>query len=105
EVEGRSLVFASFAVNSMIYIFAYRSMRRPLFRMNKLSQNKPLVWAVIGGLLLVVIAFAVPGIRSLLGIVPLGLEQWALIAGIAILLLGAVELGKWIRNSLARARA
>jgi hypothetical protein len=37
-----------------------------------------------------------------LGIVPLGLEQWALIAGIALLLLVAVEIGKWIRNSLAR---
>ena len=87
-VEGRSLVFASFAVNSMIYIFAYRSMRQPLFRMNKLSQNKPLVWAVLAGLLLVAIAFAVPGIRSLLGIVPLSLGQWALIAGIALSLAG-----------------
>jgi len=27
-VEGRSIVFASFAVNSMVYIFAYRSLRR-----------------------------------------------------------------------------
>ena len=33
-VEGRSIVFASFAINSMVYIFAYRSMRQPLFRMN-----------------------------------------------------------------------
>jgi Ca2+-transporting ATPase len=102
EVEGRSMVFASLAVNSMIYIFAYRSMRRPLFRMTKLSQNVPLIWAVLGGLLLVAIAFAVPSLRNVLGIVPLGLEQWALIAGIALLLLVAVEIGKWIRNSLAR---
>ena len=69
--EGQSLVFASFAVNSMIYIFAYRSMRLPLFRMSPLSKNKPLIWAVIAGLLMVVIAFAFPSIRNLLGIVPL----------------------------------
>ncbi len=104
EVEGRSLVFASFAVNSMIYIFAYRSMRQPIYRMNKLSQNMPLVWAVLGGLLLVAVAFAIPGIRSLLGIVPLSPGQWVLIAGIALFMLIAVEIGKWIRNSLARAR-
>jgi Ca2+-transporting ATPase len=103
-VEGRSLVFASFAVNSMIYIFAYRSMRQPIYRMNKLSQNMPLVWAVLGGLLLVAIAFAVPGIRSLLGIVPLSLGQWVLIAGIALFLIVAVEIGKGIRNGLMRAR-
>jgi Ca2+-transporting ATPase len=99
-VEGRSLVFASFATNSMIYIFAYRSMRRPLYRMNRLSENKPLVWAVLGGLLLVLIAFIVPGIRHLLGIVPLHPEQWLIVAGIASILLISVEIGKRISNRI-----
>jgi len=103
-VEGRSLVFASFAVNSMIYIFAYRSMRQPLYRMTKLSQNMPLVWAVLAGLLLVVVAFAVPAIRDLLAIEPLGPEQWGLIASVAFFLLLAVEIGKWISNRI-RSRA
>jgi len=100
--EGQSLVFASFAVNSMVYIFAYRSMRLSLFKASPLSRNKPLIWAVIAGLLMVVIAFAFPSIRSLLGIVPLTLQQWSWIAGIAIGLLMAVEVGKWIRCLLLR---
>ncbi len=100
--EGRSLVFASFAVNSMIYIFAYRSMRRPLFRASPLMQNKPLILAVIAGLLMVVIAFAIPSLRTLLGIVPLSLQQWSLIAAIAFGLLMAVEIGKWARNFLIK---
>jgi P-type Ca2+ transporter type 2C len=99
-VEGRSLVFASFAVNSMIYIFAYRSMRLSIFRMTRLSQNQPLIWAVLAGLLLVAVAFAVPGLRALLGIVPLSLDQWGLIAAVALSLLVAVEIGKWISNRL-----
>ena len=97
-VEGRSLVFASFAVNSLIYIFAYRSMRRSLLRMTPLRQNKPLIWAVLSGLLLVAVAFAVPSLRGLLGIVPLSLGQWGLIAGVALGLLLAVEIGKAINN-------
>lgn len=101
-VEGRSLVFASFAVNSMIYIFAYRSMRLPLFRTSPLSRNKPLVLAVIAGMLMVVIAFAFPSIRTLLGIVPLSLQQWSWIAAIALGMLMAVEIGKWVRNILVR---
>jgi Ca2+-transporting ATPase len=101
-VEGRSLVFASFAVNSMIYIFAYRSMRLPLFRASPLSRNKPLIAAVIAGLLMVVIAFAVPSLRTLLGIVPLTLVQWSWIAAIAVGLLTAVEIGKWIRQLIIR---
>ncbi len=100
--EGQSLVFASFAVNSMIYIFAYRSMRLPLFRMSPLSKNKPLILAVFAGLLMVVIAFAFPSIRNLLGIVPLTVQQWSWIAAIAVGLLMAVEIGKWVRGIIQR---
>jgi P-type Ca2+ transporter type 2C len=100
QATGQSLVFASFAVNSMIYIFAYRSMRLPLFRTSPLTQNKPLIWAVIAGLSMVIIAFAFPAIRDLLGIVPLTLQQWSWIIAIAFGLLLAVEIGKWIRNTL-----
>jgi Ca2+-transporting ATPase len=100
--EGRSIVFASFAVNSMIYIFAYRSMRRPIFRSGPLSRNRPLIWAVLGGLAMVAIAFLFPGIRELLGIVPLSLEEWSWIAGISVSLLLTVEIGKavslWIHG-------
>jgi Ca2+-transporting ATPase len=98
--EGRSLVFASFAVNSMIYIFAYRSMRQPLHKMNNLSANKPLIWAVGAGLATALIAFIFPGVRSLLGIVPLSLQEWGLIIGIALSLLLFVEAGKAIAGRL-----
>jgi Ca2+-transporting ATPase len=99
-VEGRSIVFASFAVNSMVYIFAYRSMRLPLFRMRPLQDNKPLIWAVASGLFLAVVAFLVPALRQVLGIVPLSLDHWAVIAGVALVLLLFVEVGKWISNEI-----
>jgi len=99
-VEGQSIVFASFAVNSMIYIFAYRSMRRSIFRSGPLSRNKPLIWAVLAGLLMVAIAFIIPGLRELLGIVPLSLEEWLWVAGVAIALLIAVEIGKAVDRTI-----
>ena len=98
--EGRSLVFASFAVNSLIYIFGYRSLRRPLTRMTPLLRNMPLVWAVLAGLATVALPFAVPGLGEVLGIVPLSLMQWLLIAAVALTLLLAVEIGKAISNRL-----
>ena len=99
-VEGRSIVFASFAVNSMVYIFAYRSMRQPLFRMNKLSANMPLVWAVLAGLVMAVLPFLIPGLSNLLGIVPLTFVEWLEVAGIALGLLVVVEVSKWISNKI-----
>jgi uncharacterized membrane protein YqjE len=80
-------------------------MRLPLFRASPLSSNKPLVLAVIAGLLMVVIAFAIPQLRTLLGIVPLSLQQWSWIAAIALGLLMAVEIGKWVRNMIKRKMA
>jgi Ca2+-transporting ATPase len=104
-IEGRSIAFASFAVNSMVYIFAYRSMRRSMFRGNPLRANKPLIWAVAAGLLMVVLAFAIPGLREVLGIVPLHVGDWLLVSGVALSLLAAVELGKAIANRPRRATA
>ncbi|MDH4138578.1 MAG: cation-translocating P-type ATPase C-terminal domain-containing protein, partial [Anaerolineae bacterium] len=97
-IAGRSYAFASFAVNSMIYIFAYRSLRRSIFHSGRLSQNKPLIAAVLGGLVLAMGAFVVPPIRNLLGIVPLSLSQWGGVFGIAFLLLVTVEVGKRLTN-------
>lgn len=99
-VEGRSMVFASFAVNSMIYIFAYRSMRRPIWKMVPLHENKPLFWTIIAGLATALIAFLIPGLRNVLGIVPLSLMEWGVIAGIALLLLIIVEVAKMIASNI-----
>ena len=97
-VEGQSIVFASFAINSIVYIFASRSMHLPLYRMNKLSANKPLIWAALAGFLTILIAFLVPGLRGLLGIVPLSLQEWLLVISVSLILLVSVEIGKAISS-------
>ncbi|HUT19243.1 MAG TPA: HAD-IC family P-type ATPase [Anaerolineae bacterium] len=102
-VEGRSIAFASFAINSMVYIFAYRSMRRSIFRSGPLSANKPLIAAAVSGLLVAVLAFLVPGLRQVLGIVPLHIGDWLLVAGVSLSLLAVVEVGKGIANGRFRA--
>ena len=68
--------------------------------MNKLSANKPLIWAVLAGLLTISIAFLIPGLRELLGIVPLTLQEWMWVIGVSLILLVFVETGKAISNRL-----
>lgn len=91
---GRSLVFASFAVNSMVYIFAYRSLRFPLHRMAPLRSNRPLLGAVSTGLLTAVVPFLLPPLGERLGVVPLGVRGWLLVTGFAAAVLAIVELAK-----------
>lgn len=95
---GRSIVFASLAINSLIYIFAYRSLRVPIIHMNKLSDNKPLIWTVLLGLLTILVAFLIPGLRSALGLVTLSFSEWMMIIGFAISLMLVVEIAKAIAN-------
>jgi P-type Ca2+ transporter type 2C len=104
-VLGRSFTFALFAVNSMVYIFAYRSLRRSIVHSGHLRRNKALVAAVAGGLVLALGAFAVPAIRALLNIVPLGPMDWVRVFATPLLLLTVVELGKWVGNRQLRRSA
>jgi Ca2+-transporting ATPase len=75
-------------------------MRRSIFRSGSLSRNKPLIVAVLAGLLLAIGAFLVPPIRNLLGIVPLSLQQWGVVFGVALSLIVVVEIGKLFSNRL-----
>ena len=99
-MQGRSIVFASFAVNSMVYIFAYRSMRNSLFKMPSLKNNKPLVWSVLAGLVITLAAFIIHPIRIILGIAPLIWQEWLLVVSLALSLLIVVEIGKFLSKRL-----
>jgi len=100
-VLGRSIVFASFAINSMVYIFAYRSMRTSLFGMNPIGANKPLIGAVAAGIITALLPFYIPALGRVLGIVPLGALEWGWVVAFAIVLLGIVEAAKALTNRVA----
>ena len=49
---------------------------------------------------IIAIAFLIPGLRGLLGIVPLSLQEWLWVIGIGLVLLVSVEIGKAISNRI-----
>lgn len=93
---AQTLAFAWFAVNSMVYIFAYRSLRRSLLRSGRLARNKPLIGSVALGLGLAIGAVVIRPLRNALGLVPLTPLQWATIFGAALVLLLIVEVAKYL---------
>jgi len=100
--SGRTIVFASFAIKTLIYIFAYRSMKLPLHRMNPITVNKPLIYAVLSGIAVAVIPLYLPWLRDALGVAPLHLNDWICVAGISAGLLIVVEIGKWLNSLIQR---
>ncbi len=69
-------------------------MRRSTLPDEQTKCNMPLVWAVLSGLVMAVLPFLIPGLRSLLGLVPLTFAEWMEVGGIALGLLAVVEVGK-----------
>ena len=96
--RGRSIVFAAFAMSSVIYILAYRSLRTPIWRMHALRTNKPLVIALIGGGLLSVLPFLFEPLGELLHVVPLTWTEWAMVLTFSFALLLIVESAKAVRQ-------
>ncbi len=99
---ARTVAFETLAIISLVYVFAYRSMRRSIFQVGHLMANKPLLISVLGGFVIALVAILIPGLRTTLGVVKLNAYNWMLVFGLAFLLLVIVETGKYI--ALARAR-
>lgn len=91
---ARTIAFETLAIISLVYVFAYRSMRRSLFHMGHLTANKPLLAAVGVGFLVAFLPSISPAIGRVLGVVPLRFEHWAMVFGISFLLLIIVEVAK-----------
>ncbi len=100
-VLARTLAFETLAVISLVYVFAYRSMRRSLFHTGHLMANKPLIVATLLGFVLAFLPVAVPALRQTLGVTTLEPVHWLMVFGLSFLLLVMVEAGKHISISRA----
>ncbi len=89
----RTILFSSLAVGSLIYVFAVRSLRQSIFRMNPF-ENRWLLAAVGLGLVLQILVVTVPVFQGLFQTVALSATDWLLVLGLGSLKLIALELGK-----------
>ena len=88
------MVFAALGIDSLFYVFSCRSLRRNLWQMNPFS-NKLLNFAVLFGLSMLVVSLYVPFFQNILKTVPLGLNDWIILACIGVFEIIAVEAVKW----------
>ncbi|NQV00270.1 MAG: HAD-IC family P-type ATPase [Parcubacteria group bacterium] len=91
---ARTMVFAALGIDSLFYVFSCRSLRRNLWQMNPFS-NKPLNFAVLFGLSMLAVSLYVPFFQNILKTVPLGLNDWIILACIGVFEIIAVEAVKW----------
>lgn len=91
----QSFMFVALGINSLFYVFACRSLRKPIFKYN-FWDNYFLTGSVLLGLALLLLAVYFPPLQILLKTHPLGVVEWLMLIGIGLFNLLAIELTKWV---------
>ncbi|MBI2625491.1 cation transporting ATPase C-terminal domain-containing protein, partial [Candidatus Parcubacteria bacterium] len=98
----RTIVFALMAVDSLIFAFVVRAIRKPIVRADILS-NKLLVAAGIFGIALLLLAVYLPALQQVLATVPISLFDWGVILIVSLVELAFLEIAK--QRCFGRVRA
>ncbi|PIS08781.1 hypothetical protein COT75_04845 [Candidatus Beckwithbacteria bacterium CG10_big_fil_rev_8_21_14_0_10_34_10] len=95
----RTIVFAGLAINSLLYVFSCKTLRKNIWNEN-LFNNKFLIFSVFFGFLLLISGIYLPLANRLLKTVPLNISSWFIIIGLGVTNVLLIELVKWffLRN-------
>ena len=89
----RTMIFASLVIDSILYVFSCKSLRKNLLHINLFS-NKILLVASAVGVLMLVLAIYLPALQTFLKTVPLGRQSWLIVLGMGLIELIAIEVAK-----------
>jgi len=91
--KARTVAFVTLGINSLLYVFSVRSVRHSVFEINQFS-NKWLIWAVLGGFLIQVIAVYNPFLQKVLKTEPISIREWFIIFSVCLWVIGFIEIIK-----------
>ena len=98
---ARTLTFATIAASSLIYIFAFKNLKKIIVKTENFFQNKFLFLGILYGFILVFAAVYIPQLNKVLGTVPLKPLHWFLVFGVGLFVTLLVEVIKVFRVKLA----
>jgi Ca2+-transporting ATPase len=95
---ARTIAFSAVSSVSLIYIFAFKDLNKSIFATENFWQNKYLIFSVIYGFALILVAVYVPFFNKILKTVPLNFFQWLLIISIGLIAIVIIELLKFMQR-------
>ncbi|NHJ01742.1 MAG: HAD family hydrolase [Candidatus Heimdallarchaeota archaeon] len=95
QILGSTLVFAILGIQSLIYIFSFRSLRLPIFKSGNFLSNKPLVFSVVLGISQILIGLYFPFFSDILNVTPLYVNDWIIVISVSFLMIFIVEMVKY----------
>ena len=98
--HGMTMAFLAMSMCEIFHSFNLRSQRKSVFSLK--GQNKVLWAAMLGSLLLTTVVIEVGPIAKAFGFTPIGLTEYAISMGLAVLVIPIVEIVKFIQRKLAK---
>lgn len=102
EKLARTLVFTILAIQSLVYIFSFRSLRRSIFKSGNFFSNKPLIFSVVLGIGQVFVALYIPFFNDILDVIPLDFTSWIIVLSVSLIMVAIVEIVKFVDRRLFR---
>ncbi len=93
---GQSMSFLILGWSSILHVFTVRS-RKSVFKV-PLTTNMPMVYSAAAMIIVFAFIVLIPGLGSVFGIVPIGLNHWLISIVLAVFPLIVAEIGKAIDN-------
>jgi calcium-translocating P-type ATPase len=93
-IQMQTIFFLAVGTDALLNIFPLKSLHKPLLRIN-IFNNKYLIFAVMLGLTLQVLAVYTPFLNSFLGTTPLGFHLLLIPVGYLLLRTFLIEIVKW----------
>ncbi|GIW69328.1 MAG: calcium-translocating P-type ATPase, PMCA-type [Patescibacteria group bacterium] len=94
---ARSMTFITLGMSTLTYAFSARILTKPFWK-SHLFENKWLILAVAGGVLLQIFPFTIPSLRQFFGLHPLGASYWIIAILLSISIFFFIEICKVIYN-------
>ena len=95
-----TMAFLTMSMCEIFHSFNLRSQRKSVFGLK--SHNKVLWAAMLGSLLLTTLVIEVGPIASAFGFTPIGLQEYGISMGLAVLVIPVVEIVKFIQRKLSK---
>ena len=95
--QARTVAFTVMVAAQLVHVFNCRSDRWSLFQMG-VTTNHALIWAVVVSVALQVGILTIPFMEPIFKVAPLPIEDWELMAAMALLPLAVVEAVKWFQR-------
>ena len=98
--QGMTMAFLTMSMCEIFHSFNLRSQRKSVFSLK--THNKVLWAAMIGSLVLTTLLLEVPFLADAFGFLPLGMKEYAIAVGLAVLVIPVVETVKFCRRTAGK---